>query len=330
MKLIVTFFLTTTLSMLLGTVHIVNNLPNTDPDFTNLSSAYSAAQPGDTLYVCGSVTNYGSLTLAKPLTIIGPGYFLASNPYTQVNTRTAALTLITFNAGSSGSLITGLQAQRAVVNTSNITIVRNYFYYTDSSSYMISFASGLSNIAIMQNYFYLNYDLTSLYGIITSGSNNILYIANNLFRSDESRNITISSTSYATMENNVFYGGTVSIYNTLFQNNIMRSGTFDSNSGNTILNNISAGSQFGDLNGNQSNVSMSAVFTLSGSTDGNYILAPGSPAIGAGVNGVDCGIFGGISPYVLSGMPEGIPSIYEFSAPSSGFTFPVHLKAHAH
>jgi len=316
--------------MLLGTVHIVNNLPNTDPDFTNLSSAYSAAQPGDTLYVCGSVTSYGSLTLAKPLTLIGPGYFLASNPYTQVNTRTAALTLVTFNAGSSGSLITGLQAQRAVVNTNNITIVRNYFYYTDSSSYMISFASGLSNIAIMQNYFYLNYDLTSLYGIITSGSNNILYIANNLFRSDESRNITISSTSYATMENNVFYGGPVSIYNTLFQNNIMRSGTFASGSGNTILNNISEGTQFGNQNGNQSNVSMSAVFTLSGSADGLYTLAPGSPAIGAGVNGVDCGIFGGISPYVLSGMPEGIPSIYEFSAPSSGFTFPVHLKAHAH
>lgn len=328
MKLIVIVFLTTTLSMLLGTVHIVNNLPNTDPDFTNLSSAYSAAQPGDTLYVCGSVTSYGSLTLAKPLTLIGPGYFLASNPYTQVNTQTAALTLITFNAGSSGSLISGLQAQRAVVNTSNIMIVRNYFYGSPSS-YLISIGSGLSNIAIMQNYIHFT-DQISYEGTITSGSNNSLYIANNILRSSSMKNVTISSTSYATMENNVFYGGPVSIYNTLFQNNIMRSGTFASGSGNTILNNISEGTQFGNQNGNQSNVSMSAVFTLSGSADGIYTLAPGSPAIGAGVNGVDCGIFGGISPYVLSGMPEGIPSIYEFSAPSSGFTFPVHLKAHAH
>ena len=45
-----------------------------------------------------------------------------------------------------------------------------------------------------------------------------------------------------------------------------------------------------------------------------YSLAPNSPAIGAGYNGVDCGIFGGPTPYELSGLPSR-PWIYELMAP---------------
>ena len=62
--------------------------------------------------------------------------------------------------------------------------------------------------------------------------------------------------------------------------------------------------------------------TTPGSTtpDGEYALVPiTSPALGAGtLNGVavDCGAFGGPAPYVLSGMPQQIPSIYAFTAPT--------------
>ena len=45
-----------------------------------------------------------------------------------------------------------------------------------------------------------------------------------------------------------------------------------------------------------------------------FALVSGSQAIGAGYNGVDCGIFGGPTPYVLSGLPSR-PWIYEFMAP---------------
>ena len=48
---------------------------------------------------------------------------------------------------------------------------------------------------------------------------------------------------------------------------------------------------------------MTTVFKYTGSTDGRYKLKAGSPAIGYGVGGVDCGIYGGPEPYVLSGMP---------------------------
>jgi len=63
---------------------------------------------------------------------------------------------------------------------------------------------------------------------------------------------------------------------------------------------------------------MTTVFVDSGSvsTDGDWQLRSGSPAIGAGLDGVDCGMFGGSTPYVLSGIPA-IPSIYYFIAPGS-------------
>ena len=67
--------------------------------------------------------------------------------------------------------------------------------------------------------------------------------------------------------------------------------------------------------------------------DNGYELAPGSPAIGTGVNGGDCGVFSydtGGYPYVLSGMPA-IPAIYEATVESIvGSTLPVTIKASSH
>jgi hypothetical protein len=60
-------------------------------------------------------------------------------------------------------------------------------------------------------------------------------------------------------------------------------------------------------------------------------LKPGSPAIGAGLNGVDMGMFGGARPYVLSGVPS-LPRITHFVSPStatssSGLVFEVHAES---
>jgi hypothetical protein len=70
---------------------------------------------------------------------------------------------------------------------------------------------------------------------------------------------------------------------------------------------------------------INAVFTgypvdISGETnDGKYKLKPGSPAIGAGIGGVDLGIFGGPNPYRLSGIPS-IPAFYKLEASSINAT----------
>jgi hypothetical protein len=88
--------------------------------------------------------------------------------------------------------------------------------------------------------------------------------------------------------------------------------------GNLVQNNIASSTQFGSANGNQASVGMGNVFAggANASPDGWWQLKAGSPALGAGYGStpekpVDCGLFGGISPYVLAGLPP-IPAIYFF------------------
>jgi hypothetical protein len=45
-------------------------------------------------------------------------------------------------------------------------------------------------------------------------------------------------------------------------------------------------------------------------------LAKDSPGVGYGLDGKDCGIFGGENPYVPSGLPA-LPTVVEIHAPLS-------------
>ncbi len=107
----------------------------------------------------------------------------------------------------------------------------------------------------------------------------------------------------------------------------MYSGLFSHYSTSTYNNNISNSDQFGTENSNHENIDMETVFVGSGSTDGQWQLTDDSPAIGAGINGEDCGMFGGNTPYKLSGIPSEIPVIYELNVPPSGFNMSIELKA---
>ena len=74
---------------------------------------------------------------------------------------------------------------------------------------------------------------------------------------------------------------------------------------------------------------MSSVFLYTGSTDGQYQLKAGSPAIGAGNGGVNCGAYGGPNPYVLSGLPP-VPATWFFNIgdPSGPYNVQVKVKSH--
>ena len=52
------------------------------------------------------------------------------------------------------------------------------------------------------------------------------------------------------------------------------------------------------------------------SNDARFALKTGSPAIGAGIGGTDCGVFGGVNPYKLSGIPA-VPAFYKLTAPGT-------------
>lgn len=299
-----------------------NNPGNSGANFTNLQSAHSTASNGDSIYINGTGLSYGKLILTKRLIVVGPGYFLGENPFLQANISSAKVDTIIFNSGSEGSLICGLAVLRIiVVNTNNVTIMRNLFG-------RIEIKDNKHNITIIQNFsLYVGY--SSIY--FGSQCSNISILNNFILNGIEGATTNLSLASSIHLVNNimdVFYSAYVisNTYNSNIWNNIAIRG-FIYGSNNSILNNIGNSTQFGTSNGNQSNVDMSTVFVNSGSEDGKYKLKPGSPAIGAGVNVEDVGMFGGVNPYVLSGIPP-IPSIYFFSAPygSSVQGLPVRVK----
>ncbi|NOZ75492.1 MAG: hypothetical protein GXO90_09000 [FCB group bacterium] len=308
----------------------VNNIPGTGAAYTTLQAAHDAASAGDTLAIDASLT-YGNLTVNKQLVIMGPGYFLGQNPETQANISPAGVGIITLNSGSESTIITGLWIKSYItVNASNIIIKRNLIQA--STSYLITINGSVSNTVIKQNYLYNTY--SNGHGINIS-SNSQATINNNYIRiyrtTGSSFNAIYStSTSAVTIENNVIEGS-LSFDNASASvtNNILIDGTVSGLNGG-YTNNIANDGQFGSADGNQTVADMTTVFMYSGSTDGQWQLKTASPAIGAGVGGIDCGMFGGAAPYVLSGIPGQIPTIYYLQTTGEGTEsagLQIHLKA---
>jgi len=276
---------------------------------------------GDTVYVRGSGLSYGNLTLDKTLHFFGPGYFLGENPDTQANKQDADLLGLTILNGSEGSTFTGLRITSSVdIKTSNISI-RRCRIENNSSFYTILIRSNVSNIILAQNII-VNFSTSTSANAIeleNSGSSGIVITNNYISAVDD----TVEGTGTMLISNNVL-DGDLNVYNSTIINNIqgnlVRSTTSTlQGSNNSVILNMGHTAQFGTGNGNVGSVDMSTVFigASNGSSDGQWQLSVDSPAIEAGFNGQDMGMFGGSAPYVLSGIPA-IPSIYSFIAPAIG------------
>lgn len=302
----------------------VNNNLGVNADFTDLPAAVTAAAAGDTIMVEASASSYSGPTLTKKLVIIGPGYYFTDatpNPKTQANTNVSNIGFPAFNAGSAGSVIEGCTMGGLYLNESDITIQRNIF----AGNYIyIAYAANsiCNNDTIRQNVIY------GLLSGATTGKATNLLVYNNIFIGPPAQFLSnINNISGYFINNDfLFYNGTSSsCVNFTFQNNIFNNAIFGTYlSSNSFFNNITNNTGLPTGNGNQLSVNLDNVFVgySSGtgfSSDGRYKLKAGSPAIGAGsLNGgtIDCGAFGGPTPYVLSGMPS-IPSIYVLTVPSS-------------
>lgn len=305
----------------------VNNKTGINADFTDISSAVTAATSGDTIYVEPSASYYGgSISITKPLVIIGSGYFNGGSTYGFYPTNNQGLQADTvgssiyagglfFSQGSAGSVIIGLIFNQCpiYVYESDITIKRNLIYYT---GIYISDNFGnnpnLNNLDIRQNLLISSSVNSS--GFYTTFTN--IGIQNNIFYAGA---ISLPTGATGAVQNNMFESGSISCWGFQINNNIMLGSSFTSN--NVVyFNNIGDGTQFpnsGNGSNNQQNITTTALFTnYSSGTEDRYTLSPSGPGIGAGFNSVDCGIFGGPDPYKLSGIPP-FPTIYSLSAPTT-------------
>lgn len=289
----------------------VNNNPDADADYTTLQAAHDNASNGDTIYVEGSQVAYTGIEVYKKLTFIGPGYFLSENDSTQANSLDANISVMDFQAGSAGSGITGLKVSTIDIRVNDIVISR-------CNVTIVRIMSNSANCLITQNY------LQEFY--VSSGNFTNSIISNNIVTSK----ISASGGSYPlTITNNVFkdafYTTPLNVYYSSIANNIFCNSTYKiaEHTGNNIINNILAYPGT-NADGNKYNIAMVTVFidysgSLGYSDDAKWKLKAGSPAIGAGVSGVDCGAFGGPTPYVLSGVPA-LPHIYEAHIPGTGYS----------
>jgi len=306
----------------------VNNNAGINADYTNFTAAQNTANANDTLYFEGSATTYGNIIISKSLVMIGPGYFLNENPQTQVNLVTAKFGTITFNTGSSGTTIAGFEVTGNItINVGDIIIKNNY-----TKAIYINSTNSFGNILISQNYVNGGIDNSNgtaqIYNVIISNN----YIKWNGYQSS-SINFGTNYSGIITNNNFECYYS-LSVHNFSIINNIYNTGNSVMPTDNTFFNNICNHTQAPTGNGNQQNITLTDVFVgaTGNSTDGQYQLKQDSPAIGAGNDGKDCGMFGGATPYILSGLPS-IPSVYEINMPATGDNIngiDVTIKAKAH
>lgn len=292
------------------TIRRVSNAVGANAPYTTIQAALTDAANGDIILVEGSPTNYAGVTVTKQVTIQGPGYFLDQNTGLQANLNDAEVaSTISFNAGSAGSIIRGMRTGAITINVSNITISNNYILGG------VDMNATVNNIVISGNY---------VTAIIRSFSNMTnLLIANNYAGGGIS--FSLSVTTLGVVTNNIIATGGTTYYlqnSTIVNNIFLTAGTAIGQTLNsTIQNNVfvSASQTGADATNVFGATSTSLFVGLPGnSTDTQWKLKAGSPAIGVGIGGTDCGMYAGINPpYKISGIATGQPTISNLTTPGS-------------
>ncbi len=307
-----------------ATIHTVSN--NGFPaEYTNLTTAITAANPGDTLHIAGSNLSYGTITLAKSLTLMGE----VAWPATGTSTWLDRLIL---NAGAEGTRIAGFQiwqnsvANAVEINCDDVVIERCYIGRT------VSQGSSNGTVTVIGSHS----DLTIRHCYITGGAgvnsskidlnnmNNVV-IANNVIHNGGAPGtneaagnlLTNSSQSTVTISNNLFihnyvtspfYALTSTVHSGVVINNIFwgpQARIHNSVTGCVFNNNLQWQTNGAALplpnNSGSGNLVVDPQFVnapdraLTNTYD--YDLQVGSPGHLTGSDGTDRGISGGGVPW---------------------------------
>lgn len=280
--------------------------------YTSAQAACDAADPGDTILIAGSPTSYGGLTLRKRLNLVGPGYFLNENSIPGI-TKDSAVIAISFQiiqlSSPTNSSLTGLVNLNGITVPDGVTISFDRCY--------VASLTGLFGVAsIKRSYF-------GTLGLGTAGSsiqNSVIGGAHSMGNGTTATNCIIqSAASFSSVAGS-------SVSSSIFITpSTLSAASFAANVKGSVTHCLAVGgvgiggtpSYLPSGNGNNPNIAFTVQAFVEGQTnDKAHVLASGSPAIGTGLNGVDMGIFGGVLPYVISGVPS-IPRITRFQVPST-------------
>jgi hypothetical protein len=312
-RLLLPFLLLTFATQAQNILRVNNNLGINAP-YTTISAAIAAAGVNDIIMVEGSITAYDNIIITKKVKIVGPGYYLLENLNLQGSPSSASLASITLAVGSDGSSFYGLNVTGGFgngdnVQTNNITIsncrIGGLTLSGDSNHFFISGCYITGNLVFSNVSEYTSAIVSNNYiGGFGQGS----------------------GTTLVTLTQNVIGGGISAGFNCDLRNNILTGTSFGGLNGSVIKNNVFTVTQ-ASLSGSGATVDNTNVFSaltstlfigLAGNTtDTQWKLKIGSPAIGSGVSGEDCGMYGGNTPYRPSGIQVGQPTITNITTPAS-------------
>jgi hypothetical protein len=324
MILIMMTVLTTNLCAAIITVDI--NYPSIG-DYKTLQEAHDAASSGDTIYVYPSLTRYDGIHVSKKLTFIGAGYLY---DFSVDGVMPSRVSNMYFDSGSDGSVLKGFEGEKIYVSADDINISNNY------CTWIYTTTTNVNGLVIMQNKIIGSYN----YAIYIAPQNHALIVNNIIINkySSSAYCISLSNETSIYIAHNVLYGLKYSIFSSesgnkvygVVINNIIHQGSIYNCRTIEYHNNMSYTSFSGFLgSGNIGNIDMTTVFV--DPNPHNYKLKPDSPALAAGVNGEDLGVYGGNAPYVDHGVGTGLPAIVLLKTPTiipyGSATMDVSIKA---
>jgi hypothetical protein len=288
--------------------------PVTNTDYATLQLANDAASSGDSIYLFPGTW---TATINKKLIMLGYGYFLSGATF-NANLQSIAGPLsvaVTLNGKASTSSFEGIDgltitpAFDSVVNSITVRRCRGTFYINNKTydgwqfvqcyiDNLVYYNAGgkLTNLRVDNSFI----NSLGFSGLVLSGNTG-------QFNNDIFYSTNFGNGSYL-VKNCIFLLNHVSDVNCVYQNSIANTdyATIPSGNGNqNITGAIMATNVFVGYSTQGTN-----------SLDGRWVLKAGSPAIGTGAAGTNCGIFGGSTPYKLSGIPR-IPSFYKVTSSST-------------
>lgn len=320
-KLSLSLFLSSVAELAQADILTVDNRPGRAADFDNLQAAVDAAISGDTIYVIGSEFSYGNVTVSTPnLTLFGPGYLLEQNEIATTNLESAQINEFIVTSAADGLTVVGMVLGSdnngnfvTSILADGVTFRRVFFdndIFLSTSSFVADSTSFIQCIIGDDS----NDDLD-----VSANNAGDLATTNLLIRNCIIQDIVMDNGSEAVIDQCVFVEQAV-LENAQVRNSVFVVAPF-LNAGNDVQFSIAPGANDLPTTNNLNGVNLATVFygfttvpTGLPTLDQQWSLIPGSPALAAGDQGQDIGIFAGSTAYILSGVAP-LPSISSVTAP---------------
>ena len=332
----------------------INYDENANADFRTITAACSSAKVAntDTLY-CEPGYHAGSagdnVISRKGMKVFGPGWGFEAN-YGNTSTIAEARFSNDIRIAASNVTLTGVVTNATI--TTQQRVLRNIAIDRCKSKYIwLGQKDTLNGVTVKGCYMERVYmydikpELKNIYIV-----NNILECRQDNYNGNSWQDYAITMyninkdiiSNVNILRNTIIFVGdsyynhdAVNVYNSTIQDNIIINPNrpskvidFATNRGNIIRKNVLSmdGSEIGnaDVVANfPDNYYVSATeantFTCTQSTyrtEQYFQLKDGSPAKNAAYDGGDCGAFGGSTPYIICGRPQGIPYITDVEVPA--------------